>query len=411
MASTLESRRRARSFALRGFTHAVNARLRATSYNHLMRFAIVILLAARIASAGPSAEQQALARVNAYRAAAGLSGVKLDARMSKGCMEHAQYMLANRGTDAMVGLNAHTQRPDLPGASPAGAACGKAADLFPGVSDLGVAIDGWMAGIYHRRPMMDPGLKAIGVGYAALPDGSLMAALMFGKSGNSSGWPVKYPAADQTGVPLEYGNEIPNPIPGGGKGGYPITLQVGAFDEVTGVKASLVDGSGTKVPFYLSDPEHPATSFGQYGVISVIPKRLLAAGTTYTVTIAANWKGKQQGWSWSFTTLALRALDAKDDRAIAAAVGVPSLVRGTVSYGGMMNTQTVFLQIGSSQSRYEMLSVLIPVAVWKQLAGKGAPATWKGKTIEVQATPQLVQRKYMNLTIAEAAQLRVLPTP
>ena len=48
------------------------------------------------------------------------------------------------------------------------------------------------------------------------------------------------------------------------------------------------------------------------------------------------------------------------------------------------------------------------IAVWKQLAGKAAPGSWKGKTIEVQATPQLVQSKYMNLTIAEAAQLRVL---
>lgn len=378
----------------------------------MARIAILLLLGVQIASAAPRPEQLALARVNEYRKAAGLPAVKLDASMSKGCMEHAQYMLQNRGTDAMVGLNAHTQRPELPGASPAGAACGKAADLFPGVSDLGVAIDGWMAGIYHRRPMMDPGLEKIGVGYAALPDGSLMAALMFGKSGKSTGWPVKYPAADQTNVPLEYGNEIPNPIPGGGKGGYPITLQVGAFDEVTGVKASLVDAAGTKVPFHLSDPEHPATSFGQYGVISVIPKRLLAPGTTYTVTIAATWQGKLQGWSWSFTTLALRPLDANDDGAIAAAVGVPSLVRGTVSYGGMMNSATAFLQIGGSTGgRYEMLSVLVPVAVWKQLAGKAAPGAWKGKTIEVQATPQLVQQKYMNLTIAEASQLRVLPAP
>jgi hypothetical protein len=41
-------------------------------------------------------------------------------------------------------------------------------DLFPRVSDLGVAIDGWMAGMYHRRPMLDPQLERIGVGYALL---------------------------------------------------------------------------------------------------------------------------------------------------------------------------------------------------------------------------------------------------
>jgi len=56
-------------------------------------------------------------------------------------------MVQNQGTDAMAGLNPHTQRSDLPGASAAGAACANAADLYPRVSDLGVAIDAWMAGI------------------------------------------------------------------------------------------------------------------------------------------------------------------------------------------------------------------------------------------------------------------------
>ena len=73
----------------------------------------------------------------------------------------------------------HTQRSNLPGASAAGAACAKAADLFAGVSDLGVAIDGWMAGMYPRRPMLDPKLERIGIGYARHPDGMLTAALRF----------------------------------------------------------------------------------------------------------------------------------------------------------------------------------------------------------------------------------------
>jgi uncharacterized protein YkwD len=364
-------------------------------------------LVSSTAVASPKPEALALERVNHYRAAAGLAVVRIDPVLSKGCMEHANYMRLNKGTDAMVGLEAHKQRPDLPGATPAGAKCGKAADLFPGVSDLATAIDGWMAGIYHRRPMMDPGLKTIGVGYAALPDGSLMAALMFGESKPSTAWPVAYPAIDQKAVPLEYANEVPNPIPNGGTGGYPITLQFPPFDEVIGVRASLLDGK-TKVPFHLSDPEHPATSFGQYGVISVIPKRVLAPERRYTVSIEATWKGTRKTWTWSFTTLALRRLDASDDAAIVAAIGVPSLVRGTVQYGGEMNSSTVFLKIGTSDAgRYEMLSVVIPRAVWKEIAGTATPASFKGKTIEVQAAPQLVKGTYMNLSIAEASHLRV----
>src|SRR6476659_1657340 len=107
-------------------------------------------------------------------------------------------MVQNQGSDAMAGLNPHTQRSDLPGASAAGAACAKAADLYPRVSDLGVAIDAWMAGLYHRRPMLDPQLERIGVGYARLPDGMLTAALRFeNATRRRGGWPVAYPADKQ----------------------------------------------------------------------------------------------------------------------------------------------------------------------------------------------------------------------
>lgn len=370
---------------------------------------VVLAMFASVANAETKPEVKALERVNQYRAWAGLSAVRIDPVLSKGCMEHAQYMLKNRGTDAMVGLEAHTQRPDLPGASVAGAKCGKAADLFPGVANLELAIDGWMGGIYHRRPVLDPGLTTIGVGYAALPDGSLMAALMFGDSKDDQPKAVPYPAPNMKGVPLEYANEVPNPIPNQGKGGYPITLQFPPFDKVTGVKATLSDAKDTKVPFHLSDPEHPATSFGQYGVVSVIPKRTLAPETRYTVSIDATWKGTKKTWTWSFTTLALRAIDATDDAAMFAAVDVPSLVRGTVSYGGMMNTETVFLKIGTSTAgHYEMLSVIVPIALWNEIAGKATPASFKGKTVEVQASPQLVKGKYMNLTISEPAHFRVI---
>jgi hypothetical protein len=136
--------------------------------------------------------------------------------------------------------------------APAGAACANAADLFLGVSDLGVAIDEWMAGMYHRRPMLDPQLDRIGIGYARLPDGMLAAALRFKNSTRRGGnWPVAYPADKQADVPLDYGAEFPNPIPTHGTGGYPITLQFPPFDKVTGVSAKLTDATGNPIEFFL----------------------------------------------------------------------------------------------------------------------------------------------------------------
>jgi hypothetical protein len=328
-------------------------------------------------------------------------------------MEHANYMVQNRGTDAMAGLNAHTQRPNLPGASAAGAACAKAADLFPRVSDLRVAIDGWMAGIYHRRPMLDPLLERIGVGYARLPDGMLTAALRFENAARRTGtWPVAYPADKQTDVPLNYGAEFPNPIPNHGTGGYPITLQFPPFDKVTGVSAKLTDATGNRIEFFLSDPQHPATSFGQFGVICVIPKQSLQAEHTYSVRIDATWKGKPGSWTWSFSTVSLRRIEASDDRAVAGAINIASLVHGTVTYGGIRNSETAFLQLAAGEgSRYKMMSVIIPVAVWRQIAGTAEPRSFKGKVIEVQTTPQVAGGKYVNMRISAATQLRVLTAP
>ncbi len=357
-----------------------------------------------------SPAQKVLRLVERYRKAAGLAGVVLDDKLSKGCMEHAEYMRLNRDSDAMVGLNAHQQRPNLPGATPAGAACGKAADLFPGVSDLEVAVDAWMSGLYHRRPILTPSLKRIGVGYAKLPDGSLMAALMFVDDPNDSAaasWPVPYPADKQTAIPLEFGNEIPNPVPGGGRAGYPITIQFPAFDKLTGVKAQLTDAKGKPVAFYLSDPEHPATSFGQYGVVCLIPKLPLLPETRYSVRVEASWKGKAGTWSWSFHTLGLTRVDAHDEAAVIKALNVASLMRGKVIHGGMMDSDTAFLQIGErTMKHYKMVSVLIPVAVWQELGGK--PERFEGKTIEVEGTPHLVQGIYINVPITIAGQLRIV---
>jgi hypothetical protein len=309
----------------------------------------------------------------------------------------------------MAGLNPHTQRSNLPGSSAAGAACAKAADLFTGVSDLAVAIDVWMSGMYHRRPILDPQLERIGVGYARLPDGMLMAALRFENARRrSGGWPVAYPADKQTDVPLDYGAEIPNPIPNHGTGGYAITLQFPPFDKVTGVYAKLTEAAGKPVEFFLSDPEHPATSFGQFGVVCLIPKQSLQAQHVYTVQIDATWKGKPGSWTWSFSTLSLREIEASDDRAVASAINIASLVHGTVAHGGMTNSETVFLQLAAGDgSRYTMLSVIIPIAVWRQIAGTAGPGSFKGKIIEVQTTPRVAEGKYVNMRISAATQLRI----
>jgi hypothetical protein len=116
-------------------------------------------------------------------------------------------------------------------------------------------------------------------------------------------------------------------------------------------------------------------------VICLIPKLSLQAQHAYTVRIDAVWNGKPGTWTWSFTTVSLRGIDASDDRAVASAINVVSLVHGTVGYGGMRNSETVFLQLAAGEgSRYKMLSVIIPISVWRQIAGPPSQGRSRART-------------------------------
>ena len=80
---------------------------------------------------------------------------------------------------------------------------------------------------------------------------------------------------------------------------------------------------------------------------------------------------------------------------------------GKVLHGGMMDSETAFLQIGERQlQNYKMISVLIPKTVWTKLGGSAD--RFKGKTIEVDGTPHLVQGQYINVVISVPGQLRIV---
>jgi hypothetical protein len=224
----------------------------------------------------------------------------------------------------------------------------------------------------------------------------------------SAKWPVAYPADDQSGVPLEFGGEVPNPVPGGARAGYPITIQFPPFDKITAVRAKLVDERGKDVEFYLSDPEHPATSFGQYGVVSLIPKLPLRPESRYEVRVDATWNGKATTRRWSFATVALHPVDAQDEDAVTRAINVASRLRGPVLNGGIMEDgSSAFLQIGlRSGRRYKMVVILIPRGVWGEMGGR--PDRFLGRTVEVDGTPQLFNGAYIDIPITIAGQLRIV---
>jgi uncharacterized protein YkwD len=271
------------------------------------------------------ARQAVLKRVNAYREQAGLKPVKFSDELSLGCQAHARYLILNDTFISTQKLNPHDELGTLPGFSTLGQVAARGSVIC---SHLGKeptdgpawSVEVWMASFFHRVPILSPGLKVIGFGYAR--QGQLLKMVMDVQNGErrkSSGKPpvIVYPADGQDKVPRVFGKgitEFPNPIPEnkpGGTAGFPITVQFPASVRVTGVTGEVsakpakktADAGATEVPVWMSTPSAPAINKAlQKHTVCLIPKAPLAPNLTYTVTVSAKVDGKAWTKTWSFTT-------------------------------------------------------------------------------------------------------------
>jgi uncharacterized protein YkwD len=305
----------------------------------LPRFACLLVIAVAVAALPPSGAQQpppkkdakkgkattaeqllkdpqvkkALDRLNELRKVAGVNPVTLDVDLSEGCRKHSEYVAFNLDSPHVAGLKAHDEKSDLKGASPEGAKAGKASVIH--YIPPAIAVDGWIATFYHRIPLIQPGVKRVGIGYATR--GDRVVVCLDSKRGFDPGVRpegiVVYPTAGQKGVPLAFGGgvgvgEDPDPLPKGAppSAGYPVSVTFFGNAKVTKAVLTLTgkDFNGKKVAVagYLSTPEKPASDFSQWNTVCLIPKEPLAEGTLYTAELTVEVDGKPVKKTWSFTT-------------------------------------------------------------------------------------------------------------
>src|SRR5262249_31142347 len=110
-------------------------------------------------------DENILGRVNALRKAAGLRPVRLDAELSRGCQLHARYLARNARHPAAQGMGVHQEDSSLSGATPEGTRAAKSAVMAVLLAPQ-TCVEGWMATLYHRIPLLAPNLERIGFGHA-----------------------------------------------------------------------------------------------------------------------------------------------------------------------------------------------------------------------------------------------------
>jgi hypothetical protein len=246
---------------------------------------------------------KALALLNEARKNCGLEPVRLSVELSAGCARHAKYLVLNKDHPLTEGLKAHEEHKQLKGYSPEGAKAGKAANISFISPSQGMA--DCLAGFYHRIPLLQPTLTAVGIGYdKAKHEWVTVVDCGTETVGERTRDIVYFPEDGQENVPLRSGLEFPSPVPESHAGptGFPITVYFAAEQKVKKITVTLTNAANKAVAAFVSTPEAPASGWIQWNTVCIIPKQPLVSRTTYTVMIQGEVDGKAFSRRWQFTT-------------------------------------------------------------------------------------------------------------
>jgi uncharacterized protein YkwD len=204
-------------------------------------------------------------------------------------------------------LDWRDEEPDLPGYTDEGRAVARPACIRVG-GGAGDLAEWLLASFFNRHLVLDPGLKAVGLGQAlqAAQGGVWVVYASNDRAEDADAPIVLHPAPDQRDVPTAYPpNESPSPLPADHKdrpAGYAITARLPRGTTTAEVTARLRDADGKEVEAWVSSPERPAVpNFPQHWVC-VLPKAPLREGTTYTVSLSGTVGLRPLRRTWSFTT-------------------------------------------------------------------------------------------------------------
>jgi uncharacterized protein YkwD len=285
-----------------------------------------------------SGSENWLARLNYFRAMAGLDPVADDTKMSAGDVMHARYLVKNYAGKPNPGLDAHLESSKNKWYTAEGYAAGRTSDVIPpsGMELTGQqAIDIWIEGPFHRFPILNPALKEAGFGVYR-EDGESAIAMQLRKPSafenplvspshrsfinddseapsddEAVARPIEFPPPNSSFPLASFSTrEWPNPLascPGyQNPTGFPITLQLGAQAEpklqsaILTTEGRVVESCSFDASIYRGDDQTMTyagqASLSSYGAIIVVPRERLHSGATYDVQIVADGKPYQ----WSF---------------------------------------------------------------------------------------------------------------
>jgi hypothetical protein len=296
----------------------------------------------------------ALARLNWYRTVLGLPEAAHDPDLSAGCALHVAYLIALSEELGAPQLG-HSEDLTKPYASEEGNQAGIDSVLSLGTPHISGAIDGWMNTLYHRLPLIHPGLMRVGIHYetATIGDSSSAWACVLYRQGTdgrtTTPHPVLFPPADIVGTSRTFGgNESPcptveDPLGGGpcpGSAAIPSVglHRLGAIGDVSGTFTNLETGEAVPLfASYFHQGPSPHEMMGYLdGSLALVPEpETTLINGLYEVHVDATLDGTAHTYRWRFRTA--RALpdvgcdDLGENRDFASAIEIDTgVIEGRV---------------------------------------------------------------------------------
>ncbi|HEX2911883.1 MAG TPA: CAP domain-containing protein [Chloroflexia bacterium] len=250
-------------------------------------------------------QQQALDRVNYYRALAGVPAAHLNPALLQSAGGHALYVSKNGWSG-----DPHGEDPKKEGF--VGADMMERASKFgytgvvnEDMANLGApvaAVDALMNTISHRVPILEPAYTDIGYGFAT--GKNAVDVLSFGSTRNSWYFDppiIQWPPNDYKSFGTTYWGENPSPFtnvtfPMGNP--VSLTYRGKAKLELVPEECKLLDDSGNPVDSVAAT----GSSYTTRGTIMLAAKKPLAKNHAYRVTMVYKLDGQKQSRTWSFST-------------------------------------------------------------------------------------------------------------
>lgn len=260
--------------------------------------------------AGEDLLAEGLARLNHYRDMVGLAPASLDADHSAACQQHLDYLVAESFRTGETVLT-NVQDPESDNYSSSGDAAGQDSLLMYGPDNLVDAVDTFINTLFHRLPLLHPGLHTVGMAQA---DEYVCILFRRGTSDISTPHPIMWPAPDVLFMEKRFnGNENPCPTSAAPfeNAGCPssasiVTLGLHGAREISDVSASITNlRTMEEVPLfkvYHQDGSSMVETDGYVnGNIAIVPEEgTQFENAPYEVRVDATVGGQAQVYRWRF---------------------------------------------------------------------------------------------------------------